>query len=255
MDDLDGFLSPARWAGHPATLVAETASTSDDARRAADAGAPHGALFVADAQTAGRGRLGRRWSSPPGANLYASIVLRPRAPARALSMLPLAVGLAVAECVDRFAGPARAAIKWPNDLRVDGKKLAGVLVEGALRGEHFQHVVVGIGLNVRGAQAPDEVAAIATTLQAVCGHAPPRREVLAALMEALERQVDALEAGRAAQVLAAVSARCETLGRALSVRGRPARAVALREDGGLVVRYDDGAEETVHGSEAVSHPA
>ena len=255
MDDLLGFLSPARWAGHPATVVAETASTSDDARRAAEAGAAHGALFVADAQTAGRGRMGRRWSSPPGVNLYASIVLRPRAPARALSLLPLAVGLAVAEAVDAFTGGERAAIKWPNDVRVDGRKLAGVLVEGALRGEHFQHVIVGVGVNVLGARAPDDVASIATTLQAVCGRAVPRREVLAALMRALERRVDALDAGASDGVRRAVSARCETLGRSLTVRGRAARAVALREDGGLIVRYDDGAQETVHGSEDVSHPA
>lgn len=249
MDDLAGFLSPARWAGHPATVVAETGSTSDDARRAAEAGAPHGALFVADAQTAGRGRLGRRWASPPGANLYASIVLRPRGLARDLSLLPLAAGLAVAECVDAFA-PGRAMIKWPNDVRVDGAKLAGVLVEGALRGEHFAHVVVGVGLNVRGdAPAVDQAA---TTLRAVCGRDLPRGEVLAALLLALEARFDALDAGAVDALRDAVAARCETLGRALRVRGRPATATALRDDGGLAVRFDDGAEAVVHGSEDVS---
>lgn len=255
MDDLAGFLSPARWAGHPASIVAETASTSDDARRAAEQGAPHGALYVADAQTAGRGRLGRRWSSPPGSNLYLSIVLRPQAAASALTLLPLAVGLAVAEAVDATAGEGLAVIKWPNDVRIGGRKVAGVLIEGALRGEHFQHVVVGVGINVRGAEAPAEVSSLATTLEAACGRTVSRRAVLEALLRAMERHVDALEAGRTGEVLAAVSARCETLGRALRVRDRPARAVALCEDGGLRVRFDDGAEETVHGSESVSHPA
>lgn len=252
MDDLVGFLSPARWAGHPATVVAETGSTSDDARAAAEGGAPHGTLFVADAQRAGRGRLGRRWSSPPGAHLYASIVLRPRRLARELTLLPLAVGLAAAECVDAWA-PGAARIKWPNDVRVGGAKLAGVLVEGALRGEHFQHVIVGVGLNVRGERPPADLGAVATTLRAVCGREVPRRDVLAALMSALERRVDALEAGAGAEVLEAVAARCETLGASLTVDGRPARGVSLRDDGGLVVRFDDdGAERTVHGSEAVS---
>lgn len=251
MDELRGFLSPARWLGHPATVLGETGSTNDDARRAAEAGAPHGALFVADAQTAGRGRLGRSWVSPPGLNLYASLVLRPRRPAREFALLPLAVGLATAECLDAFA-PGRAAIKWPNDVRVDGAKLAGVLVEGSLRGERFAHVVVGIGLNVRG-EAP-AVGQAATTLQAVAGREVPRQEVLGVLLQALEQRVTMLEDGQWRDLREAVEARCETLGRAVTVRGRAATATRLGDDGGLVVRFAGGAEEVVHGSEQVSAP-
>lgn len=253
MDDLDGFVAPdpAAALGRVVTVLRETASTNDDARRAAAEGAPHGAVFVADAQTAGRGRLGRAWHSPPGDNLYASILLRPNALARDLALLPLAAGLAIAEAVDEVADVG-ATIKWPNDVLVGGRKLAGVLVEGALRGDRFQHVVVGVGVNVRGARPPDEVADLATTLRAASGRAPSRREVLARLLARFEARLDALERGRGDEVIAAVHARCVTLGRRVRVGLDEGVATAVEADGGLRVRFDDGSTRSVHGSDGLS---
>ncbi|MFO0630474.1 MAG: biotin--[acetyl-CoA-carboxylase] ligase [Polyangiales bacterium] len=253
MDDLDGFVAPAacRALGRALSLVAETASTNDDAREAAVRGAPHGMTFVADAQTAGRGRLGRRWHSPPGASLYVSIVLRPNAFARDLALLPLSVGLAVAEAVDRVAPHLDARIKWPNDVLVAERKLAGVLVEGALRGDRFQHVVVGVGLNVRGPRPPEALAGRATTLAAELGRDVARREVLAALLTCFEARFEALDAGDSAAVVRAVNDRCLSLGRRVRVGEREGVAVEVQDDGGMRVVFDDGAAQVFHGSEGL----
>ena len=253
MDDLDGFVAPpaCRVLGRALSLVAETASTNDDAREAAARGAPHGMTFVADAQTAGRGRLGRRWHSPPGASLYVSIVLRPNAFARDLALLPLAVGLAVAEAVDAVAPHLDARIKWPNDVFVAERKLAGVLVEGALRGDRFQHVVVGVGLNVRGPRPPEDLAGRATTLAAELGRDLSRREVLAALLTRFEARFEALDAGDSASVVRAVNDRCLSLGRRVRAGEREGVAVTVGDDGGMRVVFDDGASQVFHGSEGL----
>lgn len=251
MDDLDGFVAPDPAAlGRVVTVLRETASTNDDARRAAAEGAPHGAVFVADAQTAGRGRLGRAWHSPPGDNLYVSILLRPSALARDMALLPLAAGLAIAEAVDEVTDVG-ATIKWPNDVLAGGRKLAGVLVEGALRGDRFQHVVVGVGVNVRGARPPDEVADLATTLYAATGRAPSRRAVLSRLLARFESHFNALELGRTDAIIAAVHARCVTLGRRVRVGVDEGVAASVEADGGLRVRFDDGSARTVHGSDGL----
>lgn len=253
MDDLAGFVAPPSCAviGRTLRRVDLTGSTNDDAREAAAAGAPHGAVFLADAQTAGRGRLGRRWHSPPGASLYVSILLRPNAIARDLAMLPLAAGLAVAESIDAVAPSLDARIKWPNDVLLGDAKVAGVLVEGALRGDRFQHVVVGIGLNVRGPRPPETVAGRATTVSAELGRELSRRDALGALLDRIERRYDALERGDAAAVVAAVNARCVSLGRRVRVGPREGVAQVVEPDGGLRVRFDVGDEQVVHGSDGL----
>ena len=253
MDDLDGFVAPppCRAFGREVFFRAETGSTNDDAREAAAQGVAHGAVFLADAQTAGRGRLGRRWHSPPGASLYLSILLRPNAIARDMALLPLAAGLAVAEAVDAVAPSLDARIKWPNDVLIGGRKVAGVLVEGALRGERFQHVVVGIGVNTNGERPPEDLAGAATTLSAELGRAVARRELLAALLARFEARYEALDLGDAASVVRAVNARCLSLGRRVSVGHLVGVARAVEPDGGLRIDLVDGASRVVHGSEGL----
>ena len=160
--------------GAPLVIADETDSTNDDAKRGAREGAPHGALWVAEAQTSGRGRQGRTWLSPRGENLLFSVLLRLRcAPAR-VPPVSLACGLAVRDAVARALG-ARAAdtdvvVKWPNDVLVrsprDGvlRKVAGILVESGIAGAKVEYVAVGIGINVHTRALPEEVAAIATSI-------------------------------------------------------------------------------------------
>lgn len=249
MDDLTGFRSPARLIGHPAVVKSHTGSTNDDARELAARGAPHGALVVADAQTAGRGRQGRAWISPPGENLYASFVLRPRRPAAACATLSLVVGLAVAEALEAHARGARMQVKWPNDVRVGGRKLAGVLVEGSLRGDEFAWLVVGVGVNVRGERAPAGVEDIATTLRALRGEDIGRGVVLASLCERLEARLGDWERGGFEAVRGVLEARCETLGARVKAEGAEGVAEGIADDGALRVQTDAGAVVLVRAGE------
>lgn len=245
MDDLTGFVSPSPALGHPCHVRAVTDSTNDDARALAAAGAPHGALVVADTQTAGRGRRGRAWASPPGENLYVSFVLRPAVALADAPSLSLVAGLAVAEAVALHAGGAAVRVKWPNDVRVGGKKLAGVLLEASLRGAELAWLVLGVGVNVRGAAPPAGVEDLATTVRMVRGEDVSRAAVLASLCERLEARVGDFERGGFAALREAVAARCETLGTRVRVAEVEGVAEALDADGALVVRRDDGARVTV----------
>lgn len=142
-------------------------STSDEARRRAREGAPEGTVVTARVQTAGRGRQGRRWVSAPG-NLYASVVLRPEAPVARAAQLGFAASLAVADALEPFAPSAAVALKWPNDVLLGGRKVAGILLEsegGAAAGVHF--VVLGVGVNLATHPADSEFPA--TSLKAASG--------------------------------------------------------------------------------------
>ena len=133
-------------------LLESTTSTLDVAHRIAAQGAPAGTLVIANEQTAGRGRGGKSWQSPPGAGIWLTLVERPR-DASGLGVLSLRVGLAAAEALDRFASePIR--LKWPNDLYVDRGKLAGILVEARWRDQVVEWVAIGLGVNVK---APEEI--------------------------------------------------------------------------------------------------
>lgn len=143
-------------------------STQTAAAAAALRGAGEGTLILAESQTRGRGRHGHAWASPPGAGIYASLVLRPVLAAREMLWLTLAAGLAIADAVTELTGLA-PELRWPNDLLLAGKKFCGVLVEASFEGERMAHAILGFGINVRPRPLPPEVAALATALDL---HAP-----------------------------------------------------------------------------------
>jgi BirA family biotin operon repressor/biotin-[acetyl-CoA-carboxylase] ligase len=159
-------------------------STNDVAAALVSAGADEGAVVIADRQTAGRGRRGHSWFSPPGAGLYISVVLAPRrariAPERATALLTLAAGLAIAEAIEAVTG-LRPTIKWPNDLLVGRRKLAGILAEGVAAPEAagLQAVVLGFGVNVRVASFPPDLESRVTSLDSELGR-PVDRAALCA---------------------------------------------------------------------------
>jgi BirA family transcriptional regulator, biotin operon repressor / biotin---[acetyl-CoA-carboxylase] ligase len=167
--------------------VAETGSTNADLVAAARAGAPEGTVLVADFQAAGRGRLDRTWTAPPEASLLCSILLRPDLRPGQLHRCTQTVALAAAMACERIAGIV-PQLKWPNDLLINGRKLAGVLAESVLVGARIEAVIVGIGLNVNWpAKLPDELSH-ATALSHHCepGHLPiDRRSVLNELLAAM----------------------------------------------------------------------
>lgn len=198
--------SPPSGAGFgPVYELGAVDSTQNAAARAATAGAPHGSVFRAEAQTAGRGRQGHAWASPPGQNLYLSVLLRPRTPVAALLPLTLAAGVAAAEAVAAAAG-VRPDLRWPNDLLWDGKKLAGVLLESSSPGglgAAAQAAILGIGINVNQTVFPPNLVAIATSLRLVLGRQADREALAAELLRQLRRRYDQWAEGGVAALLAA----------------------------------------------------
>ena len=244
----------ARTAG-PVSVVAETGSTNEDARRAAASGAPHGAAFLADAQTAGRGRGSHTWHSPAGSNIYLSIVLRPNVVAMEVAPITLAVGLAVARTVqralERAASSRRVTLKWPNDVYVDGRKIAGVLVEGQLRGDRVASLVAGIGLNVRTTSFPDDLARTATSL-AIAGAADlDRSEIAASMIAEVLTVVRVYEASRLADMIEEIRALDFLRDRHVEVSGHRGVACGIDDRGCLLVRSPSG-ELTAVGSGEVT---
>jgi BirA family biotin operon repressor/biotin-[acetyl-CoA-carboxylase] ligase len=185
-------------------FLPETGSTNDIALQRAQAGAPHGTVVLADMQTAGRGRRGRAWHSPPEAGVYLSVVLRAEAWAGALSLLTLAAGVAVARAIRSATGLA-VELKWPNDVVVGRpwRKLAGILSETASATPRIDAVVVGIGVNVRSGSFPPELAHRATALEVELGRPVDRVAFIIELLAALAAITDELQRGRGDQILIA----------------------------------------------------
>jgi BirA family biotin operon repressor/biotin-[acetyl-CoA-carboxylase] ligase len=216
-------------------------STMDLARREAEAGCPEGTVVLADEQTSGRGRLGRRWVSPPGANLYLTVVLRPsRESLRRLSMV---TPLAVAEAVERVTG-LRATVKWPNDVLLSGKKVAGILIESELAGDEVRFALVGPGINVNlDVSRFEELRDIATSLAAESGRSVSREELLAAFLLRLEQLY--LAPPEAEDAYRLWKARLDTLGRQVRVsfgeQVEQGLAEDAADDGSLILRRRDGS--------------
>jgi BirA family biotin operon repressor/biotin-[acetyl-CoA-carboxylase] ligase len=235
--------------GRPLSIVAVTGSTNDDAKAAAHAGIAAGAAFVADAQRAGRGRLGRAWHSPPGENLHVSFVLRPDLPADLAPCVTLAAGLAIRDAVvPLVSAPVR--LKWPNDVLVSDRKLAGVLCEAAVSAGRTSFVVVGMGLNVHAKTFPADLAQGATSLAIAGAGALDRSSILVSLAAALARRVAMLDGG-ADRIVRDFSAVDALAGRDVVVDGRPAIAIGIGPDGRLRVREQDGTERSCAAGEVV----
>jgi BirA family biotin operon repressor/biotin-[acetyl-CoA-carboxylase] ligase len=226
----------------------EIDSTNRYVREQARLGAPAGLVAVADHQTAGRGRLGRSWESPPGANLLASVLLRPGLKPAELHLCTMAVALAAIDACQEVAGVG-AVLKWPNDLLVDGAKVAGILAEAEFNGDELAGVVVGIGINVGW---PGPPGAGGTSLRAAGGSPVDRRVLLDHLLGALTGRRAALEDEAGRRALADEGRRrCATLGQLVRVtlanEGFTGRAVAVDDSGRLVVETPAGPRTVTAG--------
>jgi BirA family biotin operon repressor/biotin-[acetyl-CoA-carboxylase] ligase len=182
---------PVHGLGAELVYYSAIGSTNDEAAARARQGAREGLVVVADEQTAGRGRAGRSWLTPPGSAIALSIVLRPRKVApEAIGGLSALGALAVAEALDKLA--AVAQIKWPNDVLLAGRKVAGVLVDGAWVGQEIEYAIVGIGVNVRPASVPSRVDFPATCVEAVLARSIDRSDLIVAVLEGVARWVPRL---------------------------------------------------------------
>jgi len=233
-----------------------TESTNRVAAEMADRGCPHGSIVVADAQTAGRGRMGRRWVSPPGKNIYLSMLLRPPVPADAVPRLSLVAGLALADAVESLGVPAH--LKWPNDLYLDGKKAAGILAEAASDPAGVRHLVLGVGVNVNMEEEdfPQELRGVATSLRIRTGRTHRRVGILARFLGSFADRYDRFLAGGFSALLPDWDRRDFLRGKRVLARrsGSEAWGTACGVDAGGALRFRrDGfdAEERLHSGEIV----
>lgn len=230
--------------GQPLQLRDETTSTNDDAAVAAKTGAPHGALFIAETQTRGRGRRGSEWVSAPGAGLWFSLLLRPTFSPELLPGLALCAGLAVRTAVAPLVG-APVKVKWPNDVLAGGRKLAGILVESQLSGARIASVVIGVGINVAQTEFPAPIREIATSLALLDASDDSRERLLASVLVALETELERLISQGMAGMARALGPHDALFGRKLKIDTREGRGAGIDPSGQLRLRLADGSEELV----------
>jgi BirA family transcriptional regulator, biotin operon repressor / biotin---[acetyl-CoA-carboxylase] ligase len=228
--------------GQPMHFLARVDSTNDEAKRGAKDGASHGTTWVADYQSAGRGRQGRRWFGQPGESLLFSTLARVSCPPSRLPYVGLVAGLAVRDAVARAVPGVAAKVKWPNDVVVDDRKVAGILVEAVTTGHDVEAVVVGMGINVHSLDFPDEIEETATSVALLSpGIRPDRGVLLADVLEVMGRDLDAVLSRGLGVVRARLQAADALLGRAVAHdAGERGTAAGPDEDGRLLVRRDDG---------------
>lgn len=251
----DELIRPRCRLGHAVSVKQSTGSTNDDARRLAESGAAEGVVVLAEEQSAGRGRLDRRWLSSPGQNLLFSVVLRPACLDRP-GLITLAAGVGL--CAALRAEGVDSRIKWPNDLRAGGRKLAGILCEagaggaGGCEGVDGDFVILGIGLNVNQTDFPPGLSA--TSVAAELGRSIKRPELFRRALAELERALDLAEADPPALLAEWMEnaevrdrrVRAETPGGVIE-----GEAVGVDEDGALLVREDGGGVRAVVAGDVV----
>ena len=234
-----------QWLGRRLWCYRETDSTNDVALARAAEGAPEGAVVLAEAQRRGRGRFHRKWLSPPAANILASVILRPDCHPSLVSQLVIAAAVAVAETL-RSLHDLDAHIKWPNDVCVGTRKVAGILAELSAEAEQIKHAVIGIGLNVNMAPAeiPKAIRATATSVRIELGHEVSRLDTLGELLVHFERWYDQWRRDGFAPVKARWAALSSSLGRRVEIVSGTAKITGLvadlDDDGGLMLRLDSG---------------
>lgn len=182
--EIHGYLR-TKWLGHSLHIQESVDSTNNWAKRLAEDGAPQGTVVIANEQTAGKGRRGRKWVTPKGAAAAFSILLRPDMPPERASMLTLVKGLSVAQAISSLYG-LEAKIKWPNDVIVSDKKICGILTEMSAQVDYINYIVIGTGINTNLKEFPEEIRDKATSLLIETGEKAMRAELIGAVLERFE---------------------------------------------------------------------
>jgi BirA family biotin operon repressor/biotin-[acetyl-CoA-carboxylase] ligase len=240
---LDSALADTIFAGK-LHFSAVTSSTNNDALSAARSGAPHGSVYFADEQQAGRGRGDHAWHSAAGEGLYVSVLLRPQIPAARLPLLPLVAGIAAADAIRTVSG-LKAELRWPNDVLIGPRKACGILVEAHTEGGAVAFAVVGIGINVHQRKFDPRLSTPATSLDMEAGRTISRQALLVTLLKSLERETLALADATAEETVPERVAQASTWvrGRTVEVHGPQACTgvtAGLDKHGFLLVRTDAG---------------
>ena len=254
-----------RWVGHPLIYKKETGSTNDDLQELSAQNYPEGTLIVTGAQTAGKGRRGRSWSSPGDVNVYMSLLLRPVLPPQTAPMCTLVMALAVYQAVRDLIGDngeLSAGIKWPNDLVIskkgeDYRKIVGILTEMRLEEMEIRDVVIGVGLNINQTQFPEELQGTAGSLKLALGHRVDRSRLTAAIWHYFEQDYETfLSAGNLLPLKEEYEAALVNRGRRVRVLDPKepfeGTAMGITPTGELLVLPDGEVEPRAVGSGEIS---
>jgi BirA family biotin operon repressor/biotin-[acetyl-CoA-carboxylase] ligase len=242
--------------GRTMYMLPSTTSTNDIVKDLAQHGAPEGTVVLAEHQTHGRGRHGRTFASPAGVGIYLSLLVRPQVDTRRLPQLTLAVAVATAEALAEYSAlPIR--LKWPNDVEIHGKKVAGILCEAILSSTASPLVIIGIGINVNAAfeHFPRELHQHVTSLALAAGHGWPRLPLIAVLLAHLERLYHALHQGNMTPILQRWLHYGQIIGRQVRFTHASGTGVGtvvdLDEAGALLVQHTDGVRHRLVAGEVV----
>jgi BirA family biotin operon repressor/biotin-[acetyl-CoA-carboxylase] ligase len=238
----------ARTIGGTIHAFRTVSSTNDAALAMAEEGCPDGTLVIAEAQTGGRGRLGRHWHSPAGSGLWFSVVLRPKLAASGAQALTFLGAVATARAVRDLHG-VPMTLKWPNDLFLEGRKMGGVLTELSAESDLIRHAVIGIGFNVNlpAAAWPPELKPIATSLQVAAGGPVPRVPLLRRILEEMETRYAQLQRSGPASLVDEARALTPMIGKIVRIQHlgqvREGTVVGMDPDGALLLRSAAGTVE------------
>jgi BirA family biotin operon repressor/biotin-[acetyl-CoA-carboxylase] ligase len=253
-DDLMSRLGKVQVVGRDVQVIQETTSTNDVVEKLARDGVKEGVVVFAESQTKGRGRLGRRWHSPPGKGLWFSVLLRPDLRPPAATQLTIAAATALARAI-RQQTQALLEIKWPNDIMVQGKKAAGILTELRAELDRINYLIVGIGVNVNFEphEFLPELRQVATSLKIATGRPVNRADLAVAALRELDQDYGRIRAGRFAELANEWERQCATLGRHVSIRLGDrviqGQAESLDNEGALLLRTQHGRLERVVGGD------
>ena len=253
-DDLLSRLGRTRVIGRDIRVFQETTSTNDVVEKLARDGVKEGVVVFAESQTRGRGRLGRKWTSPRGRGLWFSVLLRPDLRPQEATRLTIASATALRRAIEAQTG-LKARIKWPNDILVNGRKTAGILTELSAEPDHIKYVILGIGVdvNLSPADLPAELRKVATSLKAELGGPVARPELAVAILRELDRDYGRVGPNEFGALADEWEEHGTTIGHevVISMGGRQVRgrAESLGEDGELLVRTEHGRLERIVGGD------
>jgi BirA family biotin operon repressor/biotin-[acetyl-CoA-carboxylase] ligase len=253
-DDLCSLLGEARVVARDVSVFQQTSSTNDLVEKLARDGVREGVVVFAEAQTQGRGRLGRKWLSPAGKGLWFSVLLRPNLRPQAATQLTVAAATALARAI-RQQTELVPEIKWPNDILIRGRKVAGVLTELSAELDHIKYVILGIGVdvNLQAGDFPAELRKLATSLKIESGQTQRRAELAAAILSELDNDYARIRQHQFQTVADEWERQCSTLGRRVRIRVGDriiaGRAESLDEDGALLLRTEHGRLERIIGGD------
>ncbi len=250
-DDLFSRLGNGPLIGRDIRVFLRTTSTNDVVEKLARDGVKEGVVVFAEAQTRGRGRLGRRWVSPPHLGLWFSVLLRPRLRLECVTQLTIAAATALGRAI-RQQTDLRPEVKWPNDILVNGRKTAGILTELSAELDSVRYVILGIGVDVNLTESdfPAELRSAATSLRIECGHPLDRAALAAAILRELDADYARVTGGQFEALADEWESHCTTLGRAVTIqvgdRRIHGRAEALDSSGALLLRTQHGHLERIY---------